>query len=82
MVAWVVTPVIRAYNRISVFIALLSVAAAVIAIDALLRRIGTHWKERRLVALLSAVVVGLFALWDQTVAFDQARIAAGVPSGP
>ena len=75
MFAWIVTPVIRAYNRISVFIALLSVAAAVIAIDALLRRIGSHWKARGLVALLSAVVVGLFALWDQTVAFDQARIA-------
>ena len=75
MFAWIVTPVIRAYNRISIFIALLSVAAAMIAIDALLRRIGSDWKERRLIALLSAVVVGLFALWDQTIEFDQARIA-------
>jgi len=75
MFAWIVTPVIRAYNRISIFIALLSVAAAMIAIDALVRRIGSHWKERRLVAMLSAVVVGLFALWDQTIAFDQARVA-------
>jgi phosphoglycerol transferase len=75
MFAWIVTPMIRAYNRISIFIALLSVAAAVIAIDALVRRIGSDWKERRLVVLLIAVVVGLFALWDQTVAFDQARIA-------
>ena len=75
MFAWIVTPVIRAYNRISIFIALLSVAAAMIAIDALLRRVGSQWKERRLIALLSAVVVGLFALWDQTIAFDQARVA-------
>jgi phosphoglycerol transferase len=76
MFAWIVTLVIRAFNPSTVFIAVLSASAAVITIDALIRRIGSHWKERRLVALLSAVVVGLFALWDQTVAFDQARIAS------
>ena len=79
-VAWAALREIRAYNRLSIFIAFLSIAALLLAIQALSRQAVSALITRRVVAALSAVVIALLALWDQTTPFDQGRLLASFQS--
>ena len=76
MFAWIGSPLIRGYNRISVFIGLLSIAALILALD-----VAARWFESRsgapmAVVVLLAINIGLFGLWDQTRPVDQSNFAA------
>jgi len=65
--AVLITPLIRAWNRVSVFIAFTSIAATLLMIEQLL----AHGRARRHLerwAALTAVVLCAFAVWDQTTA--------------
>jgi hypothetical protein len=64
VIAYVVTPQLRAWNRISIFIAFFSLLAVAIGLAALGRRLGTHPLRQ----LLFAGVLGLvlaFGLYNQ-----------------
>jgi phosphoglycerol transferase len=63
--AVLISPMIRAWNRVSVFVAFTSIAATMLLIQQSLAR---EWARRHFV-LVPAAVAGtlcLFALWDQT----------------
>jgi phosphoglycerol transferase len=65
--ALIVSPVIRAWNRVSIFIAYASVTAFFLALQILVRRFVNE--SRQAIALLAAAVaVGTFGILDQTVA--------------
>ncbi len=74
--AWTVSPLIRGYNRISVYIALFCIAALVLAIDESFRRRALRSAATRALAPFAAVAVFAAGIWDQSTHFDQAPIAA------
>jgi phosphoglycerol transferase len=76
IVDWTLTPLIRGYNRISVFIAFFSIAALLLTIQALIRFARVSRAKSDLIAGPAAVAVALCALWDQTTPFDQKRLQA------
>jgi len=63
--ALLITPMIRAWNRVSVFIAFTSIAATLLLVEQLLAR---DWARRHLTRWTALAVIGLcaFAYWDQT----------------
>jgi phosphoglycerol transferase len=65
LVALVISPKIRAYNRISIYIAFFSLFAVVVGLDYLYRRHGQGRGRRALLAIGLAALVGL-GLLDQT----------------
>jgi phosphoglycerol transferase len=65
LVALIISPKIRAYNRISVYIAFFSLFAVVVGLDYLYRRYGEGRARRALWAVGLAVLLGLGVL-DQT----------------
>ena len=80
MVAWTLTPLIRAYNRISVFIGFFSIAGLLLMVQALLRIARVSHPKPARIAGPAAVVVALGALWDQTTPFDQQHLRAAFES--
>lgn len=74
--AWTITPLIRGYNRISVFIGVFSFLALALSLHGVVRwrRLRAGWS--RALAVLAAASMSLFGMWDQTTAFDQTPIAA------
>jgi phosphoglycerol transferase len=78
LIALLVTSKIRAYNRISVFIAFFSVFAVVVGLDALYRRYGRTWRARAVLVVCFMTVLGLGVI-DQTsprAVTDYARVGA------
>lgn len=78
LLALLVTSKIRAYNRISIFIAFFSLFAVVVALDAVYRRYGRSRRRRAALVVGLAMLVGLGVL-DQTgrwTVADYARITA------
>jgi phosphoglycerol transferase len=75
--AWTFSPLVRAYNRVSIFIGLFSIAGLLIVLSGLAERIGAWFGEPRPLALVLAIGVGLFGLWDQTAQFDQNSLSHG-----
>jgi phosphoglycerol transferase len=65
LMALLVTSKIRAYNRLSIFIAFFAVFAVVVGLDAVDRRYGRTWRGRALLALGFTAVLVLGVL-DQT----------------
>jgi hypothetical protein len=64
VIALLVTPQLRAWNRISIFIAFFAFLAVAVALGALGRRLGTHpLRQAAFAAVLGAVLV--FGLWNQ-----------------
>ena len=64
IIALLVTPQIRAWNRISIFIAFFAFLAVAVALGALGRRLGPHpFRRAAFGAVLAAVLV--FGLWNQ-----------------
>ncbi len=62
--ALVVTPMIRAWNRISVFIGFISISALMLVIDQYFNQHRTRFA--RYFMLMAAIGIALFSLWDQT----------------
>ena len=64
--AVLISPMIRAWNRVSVFIAFTSISATLLMIEQLLAR---NWARRHLArwTALAAVALCAFAVWDQTI---------------
>jgi phosphoglycerol transferase len=78
LVALLITSKIRAYNRISIFIAFFALFAVVVGLDAVYRRYGQGWRRRALLVVSLAVLLGLGVL-DQTsqrAVVDYAGVAA------
>ncbi|KFN39816.1 MAG: hypothetical protein JU82_05685, partial [Sulfuricurvum sp. MLSB] len=72
--AYLVTPQIRAYNRISVFIAALAFMALAIVINRAVRnRVHKRIYENLLFFLLASAI-GAFGIWDQTPDVESFRI--------
>ncbi|MFK4444461.1 phosphoglycerol transferase [Caballeronia udeis] len=63
--AVLITPMIRAWNRVSVFIAFTSIAASLLMLEQLLAR---DWAKRNAARWTTLTALGLcaFAYWDQT----------------
>jgi phosphoglycerol transferase len=63
--AVLISPMIRAWNRVSVFIAFTSISTTLLMVQALLSR---RWARRHLTRWTAATAIGLcaFAFWDQT----------------
>jgi phosphoglycerol transferase len=57
-----ISPMIRAWNRASVFIAFMSLGASMLTMD----RIAQSWRGRTLASFAIAVGTLAFAVWDQT----------------
>jgi phosphoglycerol transferase len=74
--AWTISPVIRAYNRISVFIGFMSLAAVLFVIQRSAQRLRAEGGGKRGRAALAAVALGLFGLWDQTAPLGRGDAAA------
>jgi len=77
MLAFLITPVFRGLNRISVIIAFVSLAALLLTVDRCLSVAPDRW--RRGARLLAAAVLTIFGLWDQLPANlrpDASAIAA------
>jgi phosphoglycerol transferase len=64
VIALLVTPQLRAWNRISIFIAFFGFLAVAVALGALGRRLGTHPLRRAAFAAVLVVVL-VFGLWNQ-----------------
>ena len=78
LVALLITSKIRAYNRISIFIAFFSLFAVVVGLDAVYRRYGLTRRGRAVLVVCFTALLGLGVL-DQTSPRrvpDYARIAA------
>jgi len=78
LVALLITSQIRAYNRISIFIAFFSVFAVVVGLDSVDRRYGRTWRGRAVLVVVFTTVLGLGVL-DQTsprAVADYARVGA------
>lgn len=78
LVALLITSKIRAYNRISIFIAFFSLFAVVVGLDAIYRRYGQGSRQRAVLVVGLTMVLGLGVL-DQTsqrAVADYARITA------
>lgn len=60
--AYLVTPQIRAYNRISVFIA----ALAFIALAIVINKTVNKSRHKNILFFLLALAIGIFGIWDQT----------------
>src|SRR4029079_9276971 len=73
--AWTVSPLIRSYNRISIFIGLFGIAALVLQLDFWTRRIRS-----RALAVLAAASIALVGLWDQSTTLDQMHGVAAFKS--
>ncbi len=63
--ALLVSPMIRAWNRVSIFVAFSAIATFFLHCEYLLTRYASTGR-RSLLALGCAVVVGVLALWDET----------------
>jgi hypothetical protein len=64
VIALLVTPQLRAWNRISIFIAFFAFLAVAVALGALGRRLGTHpLRQAAFAAVLGGLLV--FGLWNQ-----------------
>ena len=78
--AWTVSSAIRAYNRTSLFIGFMSLAAVLFVVqEAVRRRRGGDGSGGGPAALV-ATALGLFGLWDQTAPFERGDIAAELAS--
>ena len=77
LVALLITSKIRAYNRISVFIAFFSLFAVVVALDTVYRKYRRTWRGRAVLVVCLTTLLGLGVL-DQTSprVADYAKIAA------
>ncbi len=73
--AWTVSPLIRSYNRISIFVGAFSIAALMLLAESAVQhmRDSTFGRPTALALIVAGVVAG--GLWDQTRAFDQTRHA-------
>ena len=70
LLAWTLSPAIRAYNRVSILIGFMSLAAVLLILQHAMER---WWAERRgkfVVTAVAAIALGFFGLWDQTAPFD------------
>ncbi|MBF0495317.1 MAG: sugar translocase [Deltaproteobacteria bacterium] len=67
--AFFVTPQIRSWNRVSVFIGFTSIAAFAILADILLKRISNQSRSMLLAFVVGTCVVA-FGIWDQTASTD------------
>jgi hypothetical protein len=76
LVALLITSKIRAYNRISVFIAFFSLFAVVVGLDAVYRRYGRGWRRRAVLVggLAMVLAVGLLDQTSPRAVADYARI--------
>jgi phosphoglycerol transferase len=63
--AQLVTPLIRAWNRISVFIGIGAIAAALLVVQILITRYIPKLKQRLIIAPI-AFAIFAFGIWDQT----------------
>jgi len=68
--AYLVTPQIRAYNRISVFIA----ALAFIAIALVINKVVKKSRHKKILFILLSLSIAAFGIWDQTPAVESFRI--------
>jgi phosphoglycerol transferase len=59
-----ITPLIRAWNRVSVFIGFLSITASMMVIDQYCQQLKTRFAS--LLTMIFAMSLTLFGLWDQT----------------
>ncbi|SCK37652.1 hypothetical protein VAR608DRAFT_3479 [Variovorax sp. HW608] len=66
-----VSPLIRAWNRVSIFIAFMSLTAMALAFDSIFAR---RWRPAP--TFVAATLVALFGVWDQTASVDLARLKA------
>ena len=67
---------IRAYNRVSIFVGLIAIAALTLALSDILRRVAGRHRARNVVTTLFAAALLTFGLWDQAIPFDQRASAA------
>lgn len=68
LVAYFVTPKIRCYDRVSIYIGFCAVAGVVVLLDRLLAGLPPGWRQRAGQACCLGVLG--FGLWDQTSATD------------
>lgn len=78
--ALTISPLIRSYNRISIFIGLFSIAALMLWLDAKTAPARAVTGARRIVQLLLASGIAIAGLWDQTSRFDQGAVLASFQS--
>jgi phosphoglycerol transferase len=74
--AMTISSMIRAYNRVSIFIGLLAIAALMLALGHAVRQLQK--RQRLSTPVLGLGIAGLliFGLWDQSARFKQTQIAA------
>ncbi len=74
-----VTPLLRGWNRISVFVGFFAAAAVVVCASRAARWLAARkpsWPARRL-SMAAALLVAAFAAWDQTPVIDASPVEAG-----
>ena len=71
--AWTVSPMIRGYARMSVFIGFLGIAALMFGLQAVLGRLARHPVAMNRSAIAIASIVGVVGILDQTVFGEFAR---------
>ena len=72
--AWLITPIIRSYSRISVFIGFIALAASMCGLQRLLVRLaGRRAEVLRVAAISSALIVSVVGVLDQTVPGEYKR---------